>query len=186
MEESLNTFNEMLNNFVPTGKKEEQDYQKLLEFFRANQLKAFNNDNFNDGHITGSAFVYDPSKKKLLLLHHKKLNRWLQPGGHSDGNPNIIETAKREVYEETGLTNLECNNKIFDIDIHVFPAKEGRNPEHFHYDVRFLFVADSSIEIIKNIEESNEIKWISIADVWNYLNNGEEAFRRVIEKLNQL
>lgn len=181
----LNQFKLLLDQVIPEGEKEEKDLQKLKEFFLANQLNSFNNENYNDGHITGSAFIYDPLEKRILLLHHKKLNRWLQPGGHSDSNPDIVATATREVLEETGVTEFECDKTIFDIDIHEFPAREGKNPKHYHYDVRFLFIVDSNKPLVRNIEETNDLKWIDLNEIWDYVNPNEEAFKRVVEKLSK-
>lgn len=93
------------------------------------------------GHVTGSAWVVDQAREQVVLLHHRKLGLWLQPGGHADGNPNVAEVALKEATEETGLTGLSlASPDIFDLDVHAIPARKGDRP-HFHYDVRFLVVA---------------------------------------------
>lgn len=186
MNSELESFINLLKDFSPFGEKETNDYNKLLKFFNENKFNAFNNDNYNDGHITGSAIVLDKNARKMLLIHHKKLNRWLQPGGHSDGSVDIIGTAKRELLEETGIKNVTNENKIFDIDIHVFPVIEGKNPQHFHYDVRILFFGDSTENNSLNIKETNKIQWVELREIREYVDKSEEGFKRVIEKLNQL
>jgi 8-oxo-dGTP pyrophosphatase MutT (NUDIX family) len=181
----LKEFEELLSDFKPFDQKEELDSKRLKEFFKSNQANAFSNENFNDGHITGSAFIFDPVNQKLLLLHHKKLNRWLQPGGHSDGSPDIVATAEREVLEETGVREFFCDNKIFDIDIHFIPARPDK-PEHYHYDVRFLFLTDSTIPLVLNENESNNLEWVSLNEIFNFVDKKDIAFKRVKTKLETI
>jgi 8-oxo-dGTP pyrophosphatase MutT (NUDIX family) len=115
------------------------------------------------GHVTGSAFIVDTNKEFALLTHHAKLNRWLQPGGHADGDENILRVALREAEEETGLTNLhQLTPGVFDLDIHIIPARKD-SPEHLHYDVRFMFVSDRKEKILIS-EESHDLQWIALQD----------------------
>ncbi|MDH5229976.1 MAG: NUDIX hydrolase [Gammaproteobacteria bacterium] len=133
------------------------------------------------GHITGSAWIVDQHYRQALLLHHAKLNRWLQPGGHSDGHWNTYEVALREAQEETGLTHLICApEKIFDIDIHVIPAN-SKEPQHFHYDVRFLFQVDASNDLQAN-EESHDLKWFPLEKI----QIEEQSIQRMIRKTYEL
>ncbi|HOO09695.1 MAG TPA: NUDIX domain-containing protein, partial [Cyclobacteriaceae bacterium] len=82
------------------------------------------------GHITGSAWIANPYFTKVLLVHHAKLDKWLQPGGHADGNENVMNVALKELQEETGLTRAKLNrDSIFDIDIHTIPERDSF-PEH--------------------------------------------------------
>lgn len=141
----------------PEEKKLTEKFINLIE----SEEKCFYRDCF-PGHITGSAWVID-SEKKALLMHHKKLGIWLQPGGHSDGNPDTILVARREVEEETGLQDLDLiSDQIFDIDLHAIP-KTKKEPGHFHYDIRFLFQAKNPKSISKN-HESLDLQWFSEKD----------------------
>lgn len=116
------------------------------------------------GHMTGSAWVLNGPHTAALLTHHRKLNRWLQLGGHADGNPDLLSVAMREVFEESGLTQILVLSKApFDVDVHPIPARDGE-PEHFHYDVRFLFEADSRHPLIVS-DESHSLAWISLVDL---------------------
>jgi 8-oxo-dGTP pyrophosphatase MutT (NUDIX family) len=93
-----------------------------------------------DGHVTASAIVARPSGDRVLLVFHRKLGRWLQPGGHvEDGDASVFHTALREAREETGIPDFTApmRDAILDLDIHAIPAF-GDDPAHFHYDVRFL------------------------------------------------
>lgn len=105
--------------------------------------RAFDRDHFLPGHFTASAFVLSPARDALLLIHHGKLDRWLQPGGHierQDANP--FAAALREVEEEVGVhrTSLTSDGALFDVDVHPIPARKD-DPEHQHFDLRFLFTA---------------------------------------------
>jgi 8-oxo-dGTP pyrophosphatase MutT (NUDIX family) len=133
------------------------------------------------GHITGSAWIVDASRTHVLLVHHAKLNKWVQPGGHADGDENILRVALKEAEEETGLKEFNIINptKPFDVDIHLIP-KRTDFPEHFHYDVRFLLEADPKA-MIHVSEESHDVKWIKLDDLEKY--NQERSVLRMKEKL---
>ena len=133
------------------------------------------------GHITGSAWIVDASKKFVLLTHHAKLNKWLQPGGHADGDENILNVALREVNEETGLHPLDASqHHLFDIDIHPIPARPDF-PEHLHYDVRFLVVADKNEPLLLS-EESHALAWVSLAEV-AAISRNNRSMMRMVDKL---
>jgi len=132
------------------------------------------------GHITASSWIVDEKRKHVLLVYHAKLNRWLQPGGHADGDENIIAVARKEVAEETGLTHLNLAARgIFDLDVHTIPARQDF-PEHLHYDVRFCFQASMSEPLTIN-EESHDLRWVEFNEV-NALTGGNKSIQRMIEK----
>ncbi len=111
------------------------------------------------GHITGSSWLLNKDHSKALLMHHTKLDRWLQLGGHCDGNPDVLAVAIKEAQEESGIQNITAvNSHIFDIDVHLIPENK-REKEHYHYDVRFLLQVVSDEQIIQN-RESKELQWI--------------------------
>ncbi len=118
------------------------------------------------GHVTGSAWIVNADRSKTLLVHHAKLHKWVQPGGHADGDENILNLALREAEEETGLRRLKSFNTIFDLDIHIIASRKDF-PEHFHYDIRFLVEGDESEKIIVT-DESHDVKWISLNDLENF------------------
>jgi 8-oxo-dGTP pyrophosphatase MutT (NUDIX family) len=119
------------------------------------------------GHITGSAWIVTPERDYVLLVHHAKLNRWLQPGGHADGDENVLRVAWREAEEETGLKNFKILSKLpFDVDIHVIPERKDF-PAHHHYDVRFLMEASREEQIVVS-EESHDVKWIPLSELERY------------------
>ena len=127
---------------------------------------AYARDHFVPGHITGSAFVLDSARQRTLLTHHKKLGIWIQPGGHCDGVPDARATAFREAEEETGLAELTfAADHIFDLDIHEIPARKA-DPAHLHFDVRYLLIADSENEGFTVSEESHDLAWVDLENVF--------------------
>ena len=131
------------------------------------------------GHVTGSAWILDNSGEFVLLTHHRKLDRWFQPGGHCDGDSDVLAVALKEAIEETGVSDIQVDNEsIFDVDIHTIPERKGI-PEHLHYDVRFLFRADKDLPLLIT-EESTDLAWIALAKV-EELNN-EESMMRMVRK----
>jgi 8-oxo-dGTP pyrophosphatase MutT (NUDIX family) len=108
--------------------------------------------------MTGSAWIVDPARSRVLLVHHRKLGRWLQPGGHADGDPDLARVATREAREETGLAGLRLVGAgVFDVDVHEIPAQPDA-PAHLHYDVRFLMENNSTAQPVAN-EESLALRW---------------------------
>jgi len=115
------------------------------------------------GHYTGSAWLVSADGERVLLLHHRKLDRWLQPGGHADGDTDLARVALREAEEETGLADLALEPGIYDLDRHLIPARK-QDPEHWHYDVRFVVRALGS-ERFTVSDESHALEWRPVADV---------------------
>jgi 8-oxo-dGTP pyrophosphatase MutT (NUDIX family) len=114
------------------------------------------------GHVTASAWVVDESGTQALLTHHRKLGRWLQLGGHADGDDDVRRVALREAREESGLRTIRfADHRIYDLDVHAIPAR-GAEPAHKHYDVRFAFIADRA-EALTVSAESHELAWFPVA-----------------------
>jgi len=118
------------------------------------------------GHFTASAWLVSQDGARVLLTHHKKLRRWLQLGGHADGDQDLANVALREAEEESGLTGLTIIPEIFDLDAHDIPARgavgaPNYEPAHIHWDVRF--VVRASVEDFLVSEESLALAWIDIA-----------------------
>ena len=111
------------------------------------------------GHLTASALVLDAAGERALLTHHRKLGRWLQLGGHCDGDANLPAVALRECVEESGIADLAIDPVPVDLDVHAIPARPGE-PEHLHLDTRFLVRAPKGA-VERTGEESIELAWIS-------------------------
>jgi 8-oxo-dGTP pyrophosphatase MutT (NUDIX family) len=130
------------------------------------------------GHITGSAWILDSTGTRALLTHHKKLNIWVQLGGHADGDSNVDQVAYREAIEESGLVGLEfVDRALFDIDIHLIPAR-GLEAAHYHYDCRFLFQAIDDDYIVS--DESHDLQWVPLVDMGRFTT--EASIARMVDK----
>ena len=155
----------------------ETDMHHAIMAFVKDHLDCFERS-LTIGHITASGWVIDASREKALLMHHRKLGKWFQPGGHCDGESDVIGVAKKEVEEETGLVGNLIFDGIFDIDIHSIPSN-SKDGEHLHYDVRFLFEADPLQPLLIN-EESRSLEWINLSDIKKY--NDSESILRMVRK----
>ena len=129
------------------------------------------------GHVTGSAWVVDAGGERVLLTHHRKLGRWLQLGGHSDGDPDTLAVALREAREESGLAVRVLDDAIFDLDVHRIPAR-FREPAHLHFDVRFLVTVED--DRFRVSVESNALRWVPAATLHEL--TGEESILRMARK----
>jgi 8-oxo-dGTP pyrophosphatase MutT (NUDIX family) len=119
------------------------------------------------GHITGSGWLLDHAGHRALLTHHAKLNKWLQLGGHADGDSDVLRVALREAEEESGLREIVAlSEEIFDLDVHPIPAR-GNEAEHFHYDIRFLLQATGDDTYIRT-DESHELRWFTAEELSDF------------------
>ncbi|TWT46514.1 NUDIX hydrolase [Botrimarina hoheduenensis] len=139
------------------------------------------------GHLTGSAWVVSADAARHLLLHHRKLDKWLQPGGHADGDPDLAAVALREAAEETNLAGLEVlrgKPTLLDVDVHLIPARYDAAGElledaHEHHDLRFLIRAGGNETLVGN-EESNALRWCTPTEVRALTN--EPSVLRLLDK----
>lgn len=126
------------------------------------------------GHVTGSAWLVDRRGERVLLTHHRKLGRWLQLGGHADGDYDTLRVALREAHEESGLDGIAAlDPRIFDLDIHPIPARPGE-PAHEHYDVRYALRANGDQTPIVS-DESHDLAWIRIDELRSFTNEPSMA-----------
>jgi 8-oxo-dGTP pyrophosphatase MutT (NUDIX family) len=149
---------------------------------------ALSRETYEPGHFTASAFVLSEAGTELLLIRHKKLQKWLQPGGHIEPTDrDLVAAARREVHEETGLAQLELVRPFFDVDVHEIPAF-GQSPAHLHHDVRALFSARSTHVV--GGDDAAEARWFplqEVAECEGVLRDGlgtDESVRRVARLLS--
>ena len=156
---------------------------KSISSFLQSSKNPFSRKN-QPGHFTGSAWIVNPEKTKILMTHHKKIGKWLQLGGHSDGEEDLLKVSQREAKEESGINNfIILSKEIFDMDIHEIPSI-GSEPKHLHYDIRFLLEADPNIEPIIVSDESYDVAWIKLDDIHQL--NSEDSIKRMVNKTRML
>lgn len=178
---------QILENYLNYYVSEKNELLQLKDFID-NETNIFDSKN-QIGHITASGFIYAKDEEKILLLSHKKLNRYLQPGGHAELSDNsLLATACREIKEETQLTDLELVNIFpdknipFDINTHFIPENPKKDmPAHYHHDFRYLFVVENIPSISIDLEESNSYQWVSIKEL-----ESDVHFKHVIDKIYKI
>ncbi len=116
------------------------------------------------GHLTASALVVDAGLQRALLTHHKKLDRWLQLGGHVDGDGDLARSAWREAHEESGIEGLVIDESPIDLDVHTIPERRTKDgsiePAHLHLDVRFVVYAPAGAREALS-DESLALRWFA-------------------------
>ena len=156
---------------------EEETISDFLKFIRA-EPNCFERSN-EAGHITGSAWVVSADGSEVLLTHHRKLDRWLQLGGHADGDSDVYAVARKEAEEESGLLSFSpVGEGIFDLDIHPIPARKGE-PEHLHYDVRYVLRAEGSHKYVVS-DESHDLRWVKPEEIKHL--TSEPSMMRMVDK----
>ncbi len=149
---------DLLLSYKPFYEQEKIHQQEMIEFLTM-ESDCFQRKSLHR-HFTSSAWIVSEDSTKFLLLHHRKLNEWIQVGGHCDGDPDVLKVALKEAQEESGLKNLRLLwENIFHLDIHHVPHL-GSTPQHLHYDICFIFQAYDDHTLIKN-DESYDVRWFS-------------------------
>lgn len=139
---------------------------------------------FAPGHVTASVYVVDPATATLLLHHHRRLDRWLQMGGHLEPGETPQEAALREGREESGLSDLRLvTDAIVDLDVHFIPAAKGE-PGHHHYDVRYIATTAVPQSIAMDDAESKGLAWLALDRAETLMQ--EAAATRVIAKIRRM
>jgi 8-oxo-dGTP pyrophosphatase MutT (NUDIX family) len=130
------------------------------------------------GHVTASAWVLSPDRGSVLLTHHRKLERWLQPGGHVEQDDSMQAAALREAREESGIEDLQLlDEALFDLDVHLIPERRDE-PDHFHFDFRFLLqAADTAFRVG---EESLDLAWVEPERL--QADGADESILRMVRK----
>lgn len=158
---SLKHASTLIEDFPATGTLQQQFKSRILEM--CNLHRCLLDRDCLPGHLTASALVVNEDRSRVMLHHHAKLNRWLQFGGHCDGDANLPAVALRESTEESGVPDLSIDPEIIDIDIHTIPQRKTE-PEHLHLDIRFMVLASDHSQPMKS-NESHEVCWYDVGDL---------------------
>ncbi len=170
-----------LNDYQPSCAEEQLAGKKTILFVESNS-DCFQRSN-PAGHLTASAWIINQEQTSALLTRHRKLNIWIQCGGHADGATDLLIVAQKEASEETGLNSLESlSTSIFDVDIHTIPTYQNID-EHLHYDVRFLLFADVN-KPLKRSSESHDLAWVELEEIETL--NSSHSIARMVDKTKLL
>lgn len=167
----------LLDEYATPYIEEAAMVEKTRRFILENE-RCFDRQ-LDHGHVSGSAWVLNPARSHVFLLHHRKLNLWLQPGGHADNNHDILQVALSETSEEAGADPASIrllSEGIFDVDVHSV-HETANEPRHNHFDIRFLVELDDTRPLHGN-RESFAVAWVPLDDVMR-LNNFRSTYRMV-------
>jgi 8-oxo-dGTP pyrophosphatase MutT (NUDIX family) len=172
----------LVERYQPIDASDVTQKQRMLDFIQ--HYPKCTERSLEIGHITGSAWILDHTSTQTLLTHHRKLNCWLQLGGHADGEFDILNVALREAHEESGLVSITpLSHEIFDLDIHQIPERRTTagaiEPAHLHYDIRFLFQVIKD-EVLTVSDESHALAWVALEKLEEY--SREESLLRMRKK----
>jgi len=174
---------ELLDGCKPADATERSHIDDLRTLLTAAE-DPFSRNHFLPGHVTASAFVIDPASERILLHHHRRLDRWLQMGGHLDAGEDVVTAALREAREESALDDLRLFvERPFDIDIHVIPEARGE-PRHLHFDVRFVVATGKPDNASIAPDESLDLAWLDLDEAERRMNAPESS--RAIRKIRTI
>lgn len=160
---------------------ESERVHELLAFLKQQSEACFDRQTLPH-HFTASAWMLDSTHTKVLLTYHKKLNRWVQLGGHADGEADLLKVAYCEAQEESGIDTITpFSEDIFDIDVVPFPAK-GDMPAHEHYDIRYVLQAETEDFLVS--DESHDLRWILLKELETF--PVDDSVRRMGQKWKAL
>lgn len=181
---------EKIEKYKPFNEQEENDRKVMLQY-----IENFNNVLTREnefGHFTASAWALNKERTKVLMIYHNIYQSWAWTGGHSDGEADPLNTAIRELKEETGVKNVKVlDDNIFSLEIicvngHI---KRGKYvPSHVHLNLTFLLEVDENEVLIKKEDENSGVKWIDIDDVKNVSNEEwmvNNVYTKLVEKLEK-
>lgn len=170
-----------LDNYKPIDAADAAQHDRISSFVKTHP-DCFKRS-LAVGHITGSAWLINKAGTRVLLTHHRKLDMWLQLGGHTDGDADVLRVAIREAQEESGLNAIHAlSTDIFDLDVHEIPARED-TPVHDHHDIRFLLQADTDDDFIIS-DESHELRWCTPEETLRL--SSDKSVQRMVRKWQAL
>lgn len=182
---------EEIENYRPYNEQEEKDKQMMLQYLNTFDDVLTRKNEF--GHFTASAWVVNKEKTKVLMIYHNIYKSWAWTGGHADGESNLLDTAIRELKEETGVENVKIlKDGIFSLEIVCVNGHIKNNKyvsSHVHLNLTYLLEVDEK-EVVRIKEDENSgVKWIKIEDVAKASNEKwiiENIYKKLNEKLSKL
>lgn len=185
----MSNYKKILDEYLKSYKEESIKFNVLYAQLNKNEEELLIDRKNFVGHFTASIFLISENSKEVLMIHHKKLKRYLQPGGHIDAlDESPLEAAKRELFEETGIDSkfleYKClssfNESIpFNISVHLIPENiEKKEDAHYHYDLQYLYFCKQKPNIVIDLNEVNSYEWVRL-DVFKEMPGYENVFRKI-------
>ncbi len=181
------TLKKTIEKYIPYDEQEERDKEQMLKFINNYDDVLTRNNIF--GHFSASAFVINKDRTKMVVVYHIINGGWIYPGGHADGEEDLLSVAVREVEEETGLKAKALENDIYSIQSTPVKGhiKHGKYVSaHLHFDVLYIMEADDNIPLVYREDESKGVKWIPFeeADNETMCDFIRPIHKKLIKKLN--
>lgn len=178
LDDSLETACALVAAYDPEGDPEQLTAKEAILNLLADGPRVLSRDHTAPGHLTASSWIQSPCRQFVLLCFHRKAQRWLQLGGHVDGDKDLLGAAMREAQEESGIPAFDpVVPGVFDLDIHPIPAR-GAEPAHTHFDVRFFLRAQT--REISCSAESLDLRWVAANEIASLTQ--EPSIARMAEK----
>lgn len=181
---------EYIINYIPENEQEKNDKKLMLKYLTEfDDVLTRDNEMF---HFTTSAWIVNHDRTKVLMIYHNIYDSWAWIGGHADGNSNLFEVVKKEIEEESGVTNLKLlEDGIFGLSIQVVKPhiKRGKYvSSHLHYDLQFLFEASEDEELKIAPNENSNVGWIGISNLLNEVNEDhmKPLYQKLMDKVKRL
>lgn len=179
---------EQIKNYIPYNKQEENDKKIILSYM--NQFDNLLTRENEIAHFTASAWTVNKEKTKVLMIYHKIYNSWAWTGGHADGETNLLNTAIRELEEETGVKHINIlNDNIFSLETICVNGHTKRGiyvSSHLHFNISYLLEADEKDELKIKEDENSGVKWIEIKDIDKYVTEEwmkSNIYNKLVDKI---
>lgn len=181
---------EQITNYVPINEQEDNDKRVMLQYIRQfDDCLTRENELF---HFTTSAWIVNKERTKVLMVYHNIYHSWSWIGGHADGNPNLLEVVKKEIEEESGITNLKLlMDGIFGLSIQFVKPhiKKGKFVSaHLHYDIQFLFESKEEEPLKIKPDENSDVAWLELDTLLEKIEEEhmKPLYQKLIKKVNHL
>lgn len=179
-----------IQSFKPSNEQEEKDKIQFLKFLEEDNILLREN---KVAHVTVSAFVLNTSRDKVLMAYHNIYDSWAWLGGHADGNPDLLEVAKKEIQEESGLQKIKpMTSDVFSIEILTVDGHVKRGEyvsSHLHLNVTYLFEGDDEASLRVKEDENSKVGWIPLDKLDNYVSEEwmlENVYQKIMRKCQQM